>query len=186
MTATHPLDMLTGDEISRAAKILRESGRYPNAALFAHMVLHEPEKEMLARWQPNDPVDRQVRVVVVPGPTMDLHEVVVSVTKGEIVDWRDHADMRPALLNDRGHVRDRDHEGTSRVRRGAGQAGDHRHGHGADRPVAAGVFGYECEAGRRITRCISFVRSDATDNGYARPIEGLTSTSTWAPTRSSK
>ena len=98
MTATHPLDMLTGDEIIRAAEILRASGRVPESALFAHMVLHEPEKEALARWQPDDPVERRVRVVVVPGPTMRLHEVVVSVTKGEIVDWRDHDDMRPALL----------------------------------------------------------------------------------------
>ena len=40
-------------------------------------------------------------------------------------------------------------------------------------PWPAGVFGYECEEGRRITRCISFLRTDATDNGYARPIEGL-------------
>ena len=35
------------------------------------------------------------------------------------------------------------------------------------------MFGYDCEDGRRITRCISFLRADTTDNGYARPIEGL-------------
>ena len=40
-------------------------------------------------------------------------------------------------------------------------------------PWPAGVFGYDCEDGRRITRCISFLRADKTDNGYARPIEGL-------------
>jgi primary-amine oxidase len=40
-------------------------------------------------------------------------------------------------------------------------------------PWPAGVFGYECEEGRRISRCISFLRDDQTDNGYARPIEGL-------------
>ena len=40
-------------------------------------------------------------------------------------------------------------------------------------PWPAGVFGYECEDERRITRCISFLRSDPTDNGYARPIEGV-------------
>src|SRR5262249_27761126 len=40
-------------------------------------------------------------------------------------------------------------------------------------PWPAGVFGYAAEHGRRISRCISFVREYATDNGYARPIEGL-------------
>ena len=33
MTVTHPLDMLTGDEIIRAAEILRASGRVPDSAL---------------------------------------------------------------------------------------------------------------------------------------------------------
>ena len=45
MTVTHPLEMLTGDEIKRAVEILRASGRVPEAALFAHIVLHEPHKE---------------------------------------------------------------------------------------------------------------------------------------------
>jgi primary-amine oxidase len=40
-------------------------------------------------------------------------------------------------------------------------------------PWPAGVFGYECEEDRRISRCISFLREDSDDNGYARPIEGL-------------
>ena len=40
-------------------------------------------------------------------------------------------------------------------------------------PWPAGVFGYDCEDGRRIARCISFLRTDPQDNGYARPIEGL-------------
>ena len=40
-------------------------------------------------------------------------------------------------------------------------------------PWPAGSFGYDAEDGRRIARCISFLRHDATDNGYARPIEGL-------------
>ena len=55
-----------------------------------------------------------------------------------------------------------------------------RRGIGADKidnvqidPWPAGAFDYECEEGRRISRCISFLRENATDNGYARPIEGI-------------
>ena len=173
MTATHPLDMLTGDEIIRAAEILRASGRVPDSALFAHMVLHEPEKDELARWQPDDPVERRVRVVVVPGPTMALHEVVVSVTKGEIVDWRDHDEMRPALLMTEAigaitTTKQHPEYVAALAKRGITDLDAVQ----ID-PWPAGVFGYECEEGRRITRCISFLRTDATDNGYARPIEGL-------------
>ncbi len=173
MTVSHPLEMLTGDEIIRTTEILRASGRVADTALFAHMVLHEPEKEALAGWQPNDPIDRRVRVVVVPGPTMDLHEAIVSVTKGEIVDWRDVDDMRPALLITEAFgaiVTTKEHPDyiAALAKRGITDLDLVQ----ID-PWPAGVFGYECEEGRRISRCISFLHSEASDNGYARPIEGL-------------
>jgi len=71
MNVAHPLEMLTGAEIKQAVKILRASGRVPEGALFAHIVLHEPHKDELAHWKSGDPVERRVRVVVVPGPGMD-------------------------------------------------------------------------------------------------------------------
>ncbi len=173
MTRSHPLEMLTGEEIKSAVKILRDSGRVPESALFAHIVLHEPHKDELARWKAGDPVERRVRVVVVPGPGMEIHEVVVSVTNGTIVDWRDHADMRPALLitESIGAVyTTKEHPDyiAALAKRGITNLDDVQ----ID-PWPAGVFGYDCEDGRRITRCISFLRADKTDNGYARPIEGL-------------
>src|SRR4051812_27482111 len=96
--ATHPLDMLSGDEITGAVGVLRASGRLPDGVLFASIVLHEPDKATLATWKVGDPVDRQVRVVMVPGPDVGVWEAVVSVTRGEIVSWQEHDDMRPALL----------------------------------------------------------------------------------------
>jgi len=39
-TMRHPLEMLTGDEISRAVAVLRDSGRLGEHALFASIVLH--------------------------------------------------------------------------------------------------------------------------------------------------
>src|SRR5207244_6135730 len=38
---------------------------------------------------------------------------------------------------------------------------------------SAGFYGDEADRGRRLTRPLCFVRSDPTDNGYARPIEGI-------------
>src|SRR5581483_8756661 len=40
-------------------------------------------------------------------------------------------------------------------------------------PWPAGSFGIGHEDGRRISRCISYLRESKTDNGYARPIEGV-------------
>ncbi|MEZ5179870.1 MAG: primary-amine oxidase [Acidimicrobiales bacterium] len=40
-------------------------------------------------------------------------------------------------------------------------------------PWPAGSFGYGVEEGRRIARCITFLRETEDDNGYARPVEGV-------------
>jgi primary-amine oxidase len=40
-------------------------------------------------------------------------------------------------------------------------------------PWPAGSFGVAHEEGRRISRCIAYLRESKTDNGYARPIEGV-------------
>jgi len=46
---------------------------------------------------------------------------------------------------------------------------------------SAGYCGHEEERTRRLTRPPCFLRSDPTDNGYARPIEGIRPS--WISTR---
>jgi primary-amine oxidase len=169
----HPLDMLNGPEIERAVALVRGTGRVPDSALFAHVVLDEPSKPELARWKAGDPLDRRVRVLVVPGPDLALLEVVVSVSRDEIETWHEVEGMRPALLmteamNAISTTKEHPEYVAALARRGITDLDAVQ----ID-PWPAGVFGYPSEAGRRIARCISFLRHDATDNGYARPIEGL-------------
>ncbi len=175
MTVTHPLEMLTGDEIVRATEVLRASGKVPQGALFASIVLHEPDKAALAQWKAGDPVDRRVRAVIVPGPENRVIEAVVDVGTGEIVAWTPIDNVRPTLLmaeavnaifTTKAHP-----EYLAALER-RGITGAQVDNVQID-PWPAGVFGYECEEGHRISRCISFLREDGTDNGYARPIEGL-------------
>jgi primary-amine oxidase len=169
----HPLDMLTASEIEEAVAIVRASGRMPDEALFAHVVLDEPAKAELAQWKPGDPVERRVRVRVVPGPAPALLEIVVSVTRGAIDSWDVVEGMRPALLfteaiNAMSTTKSHPEYVAALTRRGITDLDAVQ----VD-PWPAGVFGYESEPDRRIARCISFVRHDATDNGYARPVEGV-------------
>jgi primary-amine oxidase len=169
----HPLDMLRVEEIDRAREVVRASGRVPESALFAHVVLHEPGKHELAAWSPGDPVDRRLRALIVPGPELDLIEAVVSVTCGEIVEWREIAGMRPALLvtevlGAMAAVTAHPEYRAALARRGITDPDKVQ----ID-PWPAGAFGLEVEAGRRIARCVSFLRPQRESNGYARPIEGL-------------
>ena len=43
-------------------------------------------------------------------------------------------------------------------------------------PWPAGNFAVAIEEGRRIMRCLAYYREEPTDNGYARPIEGVLAT----------
>ncbi len=178
MQPQHPLDMLTGEEIERAVALVRSTGRLSERTLFAHVVLDEPDKAELAQWKEGDPVERAVRVLAVPGPTLDLVEAVVSLTgphpgNDEVREWRAVEGMRPALLmteamNAMFTTKEHPEYIAALARRGITDLDSVQ----ID-PWPAGAFGYDAEQNRRIARCISFVRADATDNGYARPIEGV-------------
>jgi primary-amine oxidase len=173
VTAAHPLDMLSPAEIERATEVLQASGCVGESALVAHAVLHEPPKDELARWSPGDPVDRQVRVIVVPGPALDLVEAVVSVTRGEVRSWREIAGMRPALLvtewlNTIEAMTSHPEYRAALARRGVTDVSTVQ----ID-PWPAGAFGLDVEPGRRLARCLSYLRPEPGANGYARPIEGL-------------
>ena len=172
-TTAHPLDMVTGEEITRAVEIMRATGKLTDVARFAHVVLHEPEKEALAQWKPGDPVDRELRALVVPGPDLQMIDVVVSVTAGEVRRWDEVEGMRPALLfveamNAIFTTKEHPEYVAALARRGITDLDNVQ----ID-PWPAGSFGYDAETDRRIARCISFLRETPEDNGYARPIEGL-------------
>jgi primary-amine oxidase len=170
---THPLSMLTADEVARAVEIVRATGNVAESALFAHVVLAEPTKAALASWQPGAPIDRCVRAQVVPGPELELIEATVSITRGEVIEWRVVTGERPTLLfheaaNAIFTTRAHPEYQAALAKRGITDIDNVQ----ID-PWPAGTFGYAAEDGRRIARCISFVREYAEDNGYARPVEGL-------------
>jgi len=171
--ATHPLDLLTPEEVTRAVAIARASGKVPEDAVFVHVRLHEPPKDVVAAHTAGVTVDREIEVQLVTGPGLEVIEVIVSLTAGEVRDWQVVEGMRPTLLfgesgNAIGKVRAHPDWQAAMARRGITDLDLVQ----ID-PWPAGSFGSPHEEGRRISRCISFVRESQTDNGYARPIEGV-------------
>jgi len=166
-TTSHPLDMITGDEITRAVEIIRSDARFDEDSVFAHVRLHEPDKTA------REPLDRRVEALVVPRAGLEAIEVVVSVSEGHVVSWTPRAGMRPALLFGESFA------AITKVREHPDwQAALRRRG--IDDfdlvqidPWPAGSFGVIHEEGRRISRCIAYQRHSKEDNGYAHPIEGV-------------
>jgi primary-amine oxidase len=177
----HPLSPLTGDEMKAARQIVFASGRagVANEALrFAYLALCDPPKEIVRAVDRGEEgaaagVDRQVRMVLLQGPEADVVEAIVSVTRGEVVRWEVVTDVRPPLQMEEAYavllaLVENEEWNAALDRRGI-----------VDRslvqvdPWPAGTFGLEHEKGRRITKCLAYLRASADDNGYARPLEGL-------------
>ena len=175
-TTAHPLDALAADEIRAAVSVVRESGRVDDGVLFAMVTLDEPGRALVTAHKPGDPVDRRVRLIVLPGPEAAVVEVVVSLASGQIVEWTPRDGVRPALLFDDSYrailaLRESPEWQAAMRRRGITDFEQVQ----ID-PWPAGNFGNPTEDGRRITRCLSYYREEPTDNGYARPVEGVLAT----------
>jgi primary-amine oxidase len=173
MTSLHPLDPLTAEEMTAACRMARESRSLGDGVRFPVVVLREPAKEELLTWKPGDPVDRQAEVMVLDRDRGVVSEAVVSVTNGSVVAWRDVPGVRPPLLFGEAleaieAVKADPGWRAAMARRGVTDLDNIQ----ID-PWPAGNFGLEGEEGRRLTRCVSYVRDSPTDNGYARPVEGL-------------
>ena len=173
---THPLEPLRADEILAAVAAVRESGRISESALFSTVTLEEPPKATVIGHRPGDKVERRVHLLIVPGPEASLIEAVVALPDGEVVRWTERQGVRPALLFDDSYratiaLREDPDWQKAMARRGITDFDKVQ----ID-PWPTGDFGRPLEEGRRIARCLSYYREEPTDNGYARPIEGVIAT----------
>ena len=173
MSAAHPLSLLAPEEVIAAKALLEVAGELTDRSVVVHVVLDEPVKDELATWSAGDPVPRRVRALVLPGPGLTMHELVLDLVVGAVVARTVIEGMRPTLLFGEsfgailaclGHPE----YVAALARRGITDLDLIQ----ID-PWPAGVFGYDAEVDRRIARCITFLRDGPGDNGYARPVEGL-------------
>ncbi len=173
MQPAHPLEPLTGAEIETATAVLRGEARLTDAALFAYFGLQEPSKDAVAGFVSGNEVERRVRVVIVPGPSAEVVEAIVDVGRRALLSWREVPGMRPALLYGESFdaiVALNEHPKWKAALARRGITDESRV---QIDPWPAGNFGLALEDGRRISRCLAYYRETDTDNGYARPIEGL-------------
>jgi len=174
--SAHPHDPLTADEVRMAVDSVRRSGRVSDDTLFATVAVDEPDRAALAAFAAGEPLVRRIRLVVLPGPQAAVVEATVTVPDGDLVEWTERDDVRPALLYDDAYrsilALKADPDWLAAMeRRGITDI---------DRvqidPWPTGNFDRDIEEGRRITRCLSYYRQEPSDNGYARPIEGVLAT----------
>jgi primary-amine oxidase len=170
----HPLDPLTGAEIEAAARLVRASPRLGPDVFFVRILLDEPPKGVVLAFKDGDPIDRRAFTIVRDRKASATLEITVSVTRGEVIEWRECRDVAPPIVFDEVLACEaavKSHPGWQEAMRKRGVADPSL---AMVDPWSAGYYGPEdAPERRRILRALTWIRSGPQDNGYARPIEGL-------------
>ncbi len=171
---THPLEPLTPDEVCRAVSVLRDAGKVTPTTRFVSITLKEPAKAFVHGFTGAEPISRSAFAVLFDNASNACYEAVLSLTDARLVDWKHIPGVQPTMTTDEQieceHAVLRSPEFAAALRR-----------HHGDIDLSlvmvdiwsAGYYGVAEEAGMRLARPLCFLRGDPTDNGYARPIEGI-------------
>ncbi|MFF0267072.1 primary-amine oxidase [Kribbella sp. NPDC004536] len=170
---THPLDPLSADEYLVARDVLDKAGLLTPTTRFAYVGLEEPPKQDVLNGTARG---RALRAYLIDVATGELADVVVSVSRAEVV--RRHVldpardGQLPILDEDFVKVDEIVHADPGWQdavrRRGITDLGTVR-----VCPLTAGWYGHAGEEGRRIVRVLAFVQEYPSDLAWAHPIDGL-------------
>ena len=170
----HPLDPLSAEEISDATSLLKSERRLGSRVRFETVVLREPDKDAVLGFRPGDPVPRSAFVVILDPDTASTYEAVVSLDERRVVSWDHVPGVQPRVMFEEFVECEAAVRANPEFLAAIGKRGITDPELVMVDPWSAGNYGYAEEEGRRLVLARSFVRSSATDNGYARPIEGVT------------
>jgi primary-amine oxidase len=172
--ALHPLEPLSAQEVQRAIQAIREAGKVTPTTRFVSVALREPEKGLVHGWDGDTTPSRTAFAVLFDNATNRCHEATVSLADGALLAWEHVPGAQPTMTIDeqveceQAVLASPEFKAALRAHTGID-----------DTSLvmvdiwSAGNYGEDEESRCRLARPLCFLRSDPTDNGYVRPIEGL-------------
>jgi primary-amine oxidase len=170
----HPLEPLTADEMRLAVALLKDNGKVTTTMRFVSVSLREPAKEFVHRFTGQEPIRREAFAVLFDNGTNSCYEATISLTDRKLLSWHHVPGVQPTMTMDEQIECEQAVLASPEFK----AAITKYYGIEDTRLVmvdiwSAGYYGSPEERTRRLARPLCFVRADPTDNGYARPIEGL-------------
>jgi len=172
----HPLDPLSAAELEETIRILTKEGHLRDCVRVVSISLMEPAKRRTEEYLQGVPLERQAFAVLLDRRKQVGFELVVDLFRKSVISFTQLPSgiQPPIMLDEFGECEEavkRSPEFLATLRkRGLTQADlvmvD---------PWAAGMYGTEVleDKGLRLMRALCFIRSEANDNGYARPLGGI-------------
>ncbi len=174
-TAIHPLEPLTAAEVQRAVELLGKLTSFTPSTRIISIMLREPPKELVHGW-PGVPVsDRQALAVLLDNAANQASTITLNLTEGVVM----HVEPAPPGSQPTLSLDEQIECEQAVLQSPEFQVALEKHYGITDTSLvmvdiwSAGNYGSEEDRTRRLTRPLCFLRADPTDNGYARPIEGI-------------
>ena len=171
----HPLDPLSPEEIRAAVSLVKQSGKTSDRARFVVVTLNEPPKSVVSGFQPGERWEREAFLVVMDNADGKTYEAIVSLSAGAIQQWRHVPGVQPSITLDEFFECEQFLKQDPEFQAALRKRGITNFDLIMIDPWSAGHYGPEDEGhGLRLARALTWVRSEPGDNGYARPVDGLT------------
>ena len=169
----HPLEPLSREEVATAIAIIRDERNLGETIRFTTVVLNEPPKNVVLNFKDGDPINREALMILLDNATGAVYEVVVSLTQKTTIQWKHIPEVQPAIMLDEFIECEAVVKASPKFQEAIKKRGITDTDLVIVDPWSAGNYGIAEEMGQRIVRALCWVRSSPSDNGYARPIEGV-------------
>ena len=174
--ARNPLDPLEPGEIQSAVETVRKEKRLPDSVRFVTVTLNEPSKEIVLHPRADGHSPREAFLILLDNATGRGYEAVVDLSKRAVTRYDALPEgVQPPIMLDEFSECEEAARRSPAFREALKKRGI------ADLSLvmidawSAGHYGNEPpeDRGKRLCRALCWVRSEPSDNGYARPIENL-------------
>jgi primary-amine oxidase len=166
----HPLEQLSAEEITRAVAILRAERELADTVRFSTVELHEPSKSDVLDWPLAGRVEREAFIIVMDRADGAVHEAVVALDAATVSEWRHIPGVQPRIMEE-------EFVGCEEMLKCHPEYLAALAKRGITDPDLLMIDPWSCGSsegtGTRFCRALAWVRAEAGDNGYARPVEGL-------------
>ena len=168
----HPLDPLSAGEIERAVAVLRAQRQLGDRVRFESVELREPGKD---GWIGRNGAagGREAFIILLDNDTGATYEAVVGLEAGDVTGWAQIHGVQPRLMLDEFFECEQAVKESPEFRAALRKRGIVDTGLVMVDSWPAGNYGVAEEEGMRLSFARSWLRASPTDNGYARPIEGV-------------
>ena len=174
--ASHPLDPLNAEELQETVRILTREKYLGDTVRIASINLIEPAKSFVEKYTPGAPSERKALAVLLDRARRAAYELVVDLVSKSVASVQQlPKDVQPSVMLDEFMECEQAVHQSPLFQEALKKRGVTDADLVMVDPWSAGTYGTELpeEKGLRRLRALCFLRSEPSDNGYARPIDSM-------------